>query len=505
MIFNMSVTQFKFGNLLLVGLLVLLTLVRVFAFQDSVQFDSDFGRDSLFAMRILTEKPTMLGAQASVGGFYLGPLYFYGLALIYSIFGFAPQMVSLVFVTLNVLAGLLIFKFLTKHISRRAGFLGLLLFALNPLMIVAARGATHMPMLPVITVLSVMALYQALVKKKKQHWHLLSGLVFGLFFHVHFSSLLLLPGYFLAVAWWGGSTWQDRLKACFLHGLGMVLMVSPLILFDLRHGFITSQAFLKYLIDSATGQPITLNLQHWTLAQKINNLIGAFTQVRFLQLLLLIFAGIGLRKKWASKSWPLNLPNLLSLLFVSMTLLYFLYSGYLFTYYLVIPVTLGVLLLAVGLEALPSFLLSSILVVIISVFSISQIKPIYQPTFRNIAVLSRITHEIESHLDETRPNSFTIFKNSHDQLTGLGYEYRFLLQRDGYLPTHELAYNAAEVLYVIQEDQADDPLTLGNWEITQFGPQTAQEIATLNLEEKTVKIFVLNKNDVGDTLVPSTF
>ena len=96
----MFFAKLKFHSVLVFGLLISVALLRLFAFQDSIQFDSDFGRDSLFAMRILTEKPTLLGAQASVGGFYLGPLYFYGIALLFWIFGYAPQIVSLVFVFL---------------------------------------------------------------------------------------------------------------------------------------------------------------------------------------------------------------------------------------------------------------------------------------------------------------------------------------------------------------------------------------------------------------------
>ena len=48
----------KLSNLLVLALLIALAFLRFFSFQESVEFNSDFGRDSLFAMRILTEKPT---------------------------------------------------------------------------------------------------------------------------------------------------------------------------------------------------------------------------------------------------------------------------------------------------------------------------------------------------------------------------------------------------------------------------------------------------------------
>jgi hypothetical protein len=284
--------------------------------------------------------------------------------------------------------------------------------------------------------------------------------------------------------------------AVFWHGLGLVLMLSPLILFDLRHGFITSRAFFDYLLASATGGKITADLEHWTVGEKVVNLLGIFTKAWWLQLSLVAAVGVGLKKLWQKGVLKLTVPNLLSLLFISMTIFYFFYNGYLYTYYLVIPVTLGMMFLAVALAAFPSLLISSLLVVAVSIDSLLSLQTAYLPKFRTIPVLSRITHEIERHLDQTQPSSFAIFKDSRDGLTSLGYEYRFLLQRDGYLPAGELEYNLAEVLYVIQEDGDADPLTLGNWEVTQFAPTTAEKISTLRLHDKTVKIFALYRVDL---------
>ena len=264
--------SFLFFSLLIVGF-----LLRSYAFQQNIEFNSDFGRDSLFAMRILEEKPTLLGAQSSTGGFYLGPLYFYGLAAVYFVFGYAPQIGNLVFIGLNIWAAYLVYKFLKEQVSEAAGLFGLTLFTFSPLLITAARGATHVPMLPLITVLSVMALYRALTERKMP-WHIVSGLAFGLFFHVHFTALLLVPGYLLAVWLWGGKQWRERLTAVAYHISGVVLMLSPLILFDVRHGFITSQAFFDYLFASATGGEITANFDHWTTSEKVADQVHTILQ-----------------------------------------------------------------------------------------------------------------------------------------------------------------------------------------------------------------------------------
>lgn len=484
--------QTKILSMMVPFLLMLVAVFRVYNFEQSIQFDSDFGRDTLFAVRILTEKPTLLGAQASVGGFYLGPLYFYGIAAIFSIFQFTPQIVSLAFAGMNVLAAYLGYRMLSKYVAQKAGFLFLILFGIQPLLVGASRGATHQPMLPLITMLVVWMLIRAR-ENKAWYWQLLSGMTFGLFFHIHFSSLLLVPGYFGAVWLWSKGSIIHKIRQVILHTLGMFIMVSPLLLFDLRHGFITSKAFFAYLTASASGKAIAQAFPHWTMQEKITHILSFFASQVVLQIASVLLACFGLVIAIQKKKKEINLISLITLLFFSVCLFLLLYKGYLFTYYLIIPCTLGVLWLSACLGRLRNSLIATLLVLCIAIASFAQLQSFYRPTYRTITNLSRVTHEIEAHIERTKQRNFTIFKDSADGLTGLGYEYRFLLQRDGYTPVHELAYQDADVLYVIREDGTSDPLTLGNWEVRQFSPKSVEEVATLSILDKQICIFALKK------------
>lgn len=479
----------KFIPRLVLLLLLCTFFLRVFNFSQ-IQFDSDFGRDSLFAWRILHEKPTLLGAQASVGGFYLGPLYFYAIAGIFSVFGPLPEMIMLFFALLNVLAAWIGWKLLSQKINLTAGFIFLILFAFSPMLIAASRGATHMPMLPIITIAGTALLVRALTTRKLLD-HFVCGLVFGLFLHVHFSALLLFPGYLAAVFFLSKGSFGERLKYVLVHILALALMASPLIFFDLRHGFITSRAFFGYIESSILGRGIRENFPHWTLAQKLEAITQYVGQNLLLRLLIVSASVAGFIGLVRSKTKSLLVPIVL-FLFVSMSLLLFLYHGYLFSYYMIVPGTLVILVASVMLSKIKP-VISIGLALAASLLSLSGLTSIYLPQYRTVTNLVRVVSVIEQREQVLGKPAFEVFKDSSDGLTGLAYEYRFLLTRDGYIPVSEYAYDQASVLYVIAENGPIDPVKLGNYEVTQFHPLKAAKISSQQISGQSVDIYELTR------------
>ncbi|HEX7017767.1 MAG TPA: glycosyltransferase family 39 protein [Patescibacteria group bacterium] len=479
-------------SIIVVALLLLTFAVRVYHL-DWIQFDSDFGRDSLFGWRILTEKFTLLGAQASVGGFYLGPFYFYFVAALYALFGPVPEIVMLAFAILNVLAAWLGFKLLSSRVNLTAGLLFLLLFSTQPLMVVSSRAATHTPMLPFITLLALTLLLRS-VTKPSLLTHLLAGCALGLFLHVHFSALLLFPGYFLVVAGLTLGKWRQKLAALMLHGLGVILMLSPLILFDFRHEFITSRAFFEYGAEVVKGESVRDSFLHWTLGEKIDNILLYVGPLKWLQLVIVLASGLGLFSLIRMvPSQAKTLALTLSFLTGSVVVLLLLYPGYLFLYYLVVPGTLLLLTVAVLLSYLQPKWLGILIALLVSVLQLRSLVGLYKPEFRNLRHLTSITAAIETDVKAHGNKPFAIYKDSSDGLTTLGYEYRFLLTRDGLRPVSEYDYSLAEVVYVIREEGTTDPLTLGGHEMSQFQPQEMRLVQTLFFNRKQVDIFALTR------------
>jgi hypothetical protein len=484
--------RFPLLSVLLVLLLGLTFILRVFHF-NMIQFDSDFGRDSLFGLRILTQKPTLLGAQASVGGFFLGPLYFYSIALLFAIFGPVPEIVMVWFAVLNVIAAWLGYQLLRTKVNPRAGIIFLLLFATQPLLIIASRGATHLPMLPFVTIFSLVALVRAL-ERRRIFDHFMCACIFGLFFHIHFSALVLFPGYFIAVLLGTPGNIKHRFKILFLHGFGLLCMIAPLIAFDIRHGFMTSKAFFQYLLSSAGGASIRDTFPHWTLDRKLQEFSAYLASSRLMVILVLLGIVGGAVRLWKENKRLPNTTVVVSVLLTALAIaLLIFYRGYLFPYYFVVVGTCVVVTVSICLSYFPWKNIAFVLAIIVAYTQISTLHSPYVPQFRTLDHLSRITAAIETNLESIGKPSFAIYKDSSDHLTGLGYEYRFLLTRDGYEPVDEMDYQKAQVLYVIREEGSSDPLTLGGHEMSQFSAKKKSHVADIILHERIVGIYLLTK------------
>ena len=73
-----ALKRINWSLILLVGILLIASFFRLYRVRDYLVFLGDEGRDALVWQRMIVDhKFTLLGPTASVGGFYLGPVYYY--------------------------------------------------------------------------------------------------------------------------------------------------------------------------------------------------------------------------------------------------------------------------------------------------------------------------------------------------------------------------------------------------------------------------------------------
>lgn len=488
--FKEWLSSVKREDVFLVLLFALIALyLRSQNFSNSIAFDSDFGRDSLFALRIMRGDFTLLGPQASVGGFYLAPLYFYGIAVLYSIFGLHPPVMILSFIAMGVFTVALGYLVLRSHLSMFAGILFAVLAIAHPALVVASRTATNQPMMPLVTVLFFGAYLEA-INRQRYRWFLFAGLIYGLFFHVHFSSLLLLPAVGLLLLYQTRGTLQRKVVAAVCFGIGIIVMISPLIVFDSTHQFITSKAFIQYILDSAAGKGIASNHPHLSLVEKFDRIVSFTLPSRILAVILLFILGIGMRVKRKTIFRNVTVFTL-SMAAIGSIVMLLLYSGYLYDYYLLIPMTLFLLwIAAVGSQARPRFFIA----VLFLLMTLSHWRGLRFPEiFRTQENIQIVVNRIQADITATQPSTFTVFKDSSDRLTGIGYEYRFLLEKAGYHPVFEQSYEKADILYYIQEEGNKDPLVSTNWETTQFGATKKELLDRVQTTRGIVTVYRLTR------------
>lgn len=463
--------------------------IRSINFSTSIQFDSDFGRDSLFALRIMRGDLTLLGPQASVGGFYLAPLYYYLIAFVYSLAGLSPAAMTVVFLTMGAMTIVIGFLALKKHVSTLAAFLFASMSLTHPGLVHASRSATNQPMMPLVTVIFVFVYFEA-IKRQKKLWWFLSGIVFGLFFHVHFSALLVLPAVGLLLLLQINGTFKEKIIGIVLFGCAVIVMVSPILIFDTQHQFITSKAFLSYVQASALGEGIADNHPHLGLLGKFTRIAWFSVQNTFLAIVVFVIAlcELVVHRKHIRENQRFLALVLCSLVSIAVLLKY---NGYLYDYYLLIPMTILLMTVASLLSLLRAKWFALLFGLVVFGTNWSMLR--YPFAYRILPNLSKVSTTIQQDIEATGSRNFTIFKDSSDQLTGIGYEYRFLLTRDGYEPMHEQRYEQADVLYYIQEEGNKDPLVSTNWETTQFGATKKELVKEVELEPWKVMVWRLTK------------
>lgn len=216
-------------------------------------FLSDQGRDAIIVKRIVTgEHFPAIGAPTSIGQVYLGPFYYYLIAPFLRLFSFDPAGLAFAVAFYSIL-GLIACYFLIKKISgKQTGFFFLILAGFSFIMVDTSRFSWNPNLLPTFSFLTLL-FYYLMLKEKKCAFSILFGSFFAFSFQLHYlSSLLVLPFFFFLVL-------GSRLRKEFLP-IFKLLVVSffvflfwnlPLLIFDLRHGFLNSKNFYKLFTERA--------------------------------------------------------------------------------------------------------------------------------------------------------------------------------------------------------------------------------------------------------------
>ena len=264
------------------GLLILLALVTILAavlrfwrLPEYMTFLGDEGRDALAVKRMIVDhKFRLIGPVTSVGNMYLGPLYYYLMFPAMFLAGLSPIGPAAMVAFLSVMTTALIYFYGWEWIGRKAALMAAFLYAISSVVITFSRSSWNPNVMPFFALISIYGIWR--VWQKKQFWWLIIlGVSLSFTVQSHWLGLLLLPTvglFWLMTLIEIFKTKKNRkkfwLQSFFGLGFFLLLTIAPLVWFDLRHGFLNSQAFSKFF----TGQGGNSNLV----------ITGAFSNLWFL-------------------------------------------------------------------------------------------------------------------------------------------------------------------------------------------------------------------------------
>lgn len=233
----------------LIPLIIILgvaSYLRLYKISGYMTFLGDEGRDVLVVMHmIVNHKFTLLGPTASVGGFFLGPIYYYFMLPFLWAWKLNPVGPAIMVALFGVATVYLIFKVGKEFVSPWVGLIAASLYALSPLVIAYSRSSWNPNLVPFFSLLLIHLLWRS-VERPRKSTLLWVGAVLGIGLQLHYLFLFL----FVVTGIWFlvHAKSVPILRVVLFVGLGFLIGYSPFLAFEIRHGFPNTQSVIRFVL-----------------------------------------------------------------------------------------------------------------------------------------------------------------------------------------------------------------------------------------------------------------
>lgn len=252
-------------------ILVLIVLLGLFFRIYKLEIFYPWGHDQdLFAWIakdiLIDHHLRLIGQQTTIIGVFIGPIFYYLMALSFAIFRMNPLSGT---IPITIISLLTIFSFywvFNKFFGPRVGLIGAFLYAVSPGMVFFSRWAVPTQPTTLWTVWFMYALFLTL----KGNWPvILLSILVGLIWHIHVAFIpliALLPFSF----WLSKKPWDKPLdffssknkvgsrRSIIISFLAFLILMFPFFAFEIRYGFQQIKASIK-VTHEETGEVSGVN------------------------------------------------------------------------------------------------------------------------------------------------------------------------------------------------------------------------------------------------------
>jgi 4-amino-4-deoxy-L-arabinose transferase-like glycosyltransferase len=257
MSFLKYISKEKKFRLLIIAVVLIAAFLRLYRISDYMTFLGDEGRDALVAYNILHGKLTLLGPTASVGGFFLGPVYYYLISPFLLLFNYNPVGPAVMVAIFGIATVWLVYKIGSEFFNPRVGMFAAILYAVSPLVIAHSRSSWNPNIMPFFSLITLYFLFRGL--KKDSFWLiLLSGVFLGITMQLHYLATFLGVIIFVYIFLYQILLKNNKLvlhfgesvKIYFLLSLGFLIGFSPFLIFEVRHNFPNVRSIFNFIFFS---------------------------------------------------------------------------------------------------------------------------------------------------------------------------------------------------------------------------------------------------------------
>lgn len=494
---QMFVKKHPLSAVCLALLIVVASYFRLWHLNNHFHFMGDQGRDALIVSRIFTRKDLVfVGPVMSVGNIYLGPFYYY--FMLPFLFITYPSPIGPVYAValINILTVVLMYVVGRKLVGNRAALFAAALMAVSAISITGSRFSWNPNIIPFVALLMVCYSYYAW-KKNPMYW-IAVGACFGVIIQLHYVTLL--SGAAAGVLW-GWQVIEERnnkkhIKKIMLSAVGgilaIVLLLSPLILFDSRHQWLNVKAFQSVFSDDhnfiqASSSPAERLMKVGGKVKSTASLIIFDKTIGMhrpwnvlLVIALMALCALFIKERCKNKTEYEGLAVLLVFLIVGIIGFSF-YEKDIYDHYVAYLLPSVFLVIGVCLDYLiKKHVLGWLAVAALAFFYIPyNLKQVTfsagGPTQEELQVTAE---SIWSRVNENEPYAIVLLSESRD-LYGMNYRY-FLNTNLSKSPVDPEQNAQADKLFIINEEhQTDQPQTLPIYEIVTFPNKNPVEVYTL--------------------------
>jgi glycosyltransferase involved in cell wall biosynthesis len=264
-------TVFRWEILLLLLILILAFVLRTYQLDKYLTFLGDEGRDASVVRDILLGRNfTIIGPGTSIGNMYLGPWYYYLMAIPLLIFNFSPVGPAMMVVIFGMLTIILVWWIGRQWFGRVPALLVSLLYATSPTVINFSRSSWNPNIMPFFALLGMYGVWK-IWRFGYWRWAVISAACFAFVLNSHYLGLLLFPvaGLFLIISSRRGNNWK---RYSLISVIVFLLIMSPLFVFDATHGWLNFKSMSTFF----TNRQETVNLKAY---KAVPNLVPLWNQI----------------------------------------------------------------------------------------------------------------------------------------------------------------------------------------------------------------------------------
>lgn len=244
--------------LILVPVVLIASMLRLNEIRGYQLFLGDQGRDALIVKRMIVDgDPTFIGPNASVGGFFLGPLYYYMMIPPMLLSRLDPIGPAIQVAVISILTNILLYYYMKRYVGIAGALVSSAIYSVSVLVVEYARFSWNPNVLPFFSILLIIAWTKILARDTKQYlfWFFGIGILLGSIIQLHYAAIIMLVVSVILYMWHLLFDWIEHRKLhtlnhfkeviCIIAGFTFILF--PFIGFEIKNSFPNTNGIISFV------------------------------------------------------------------------------------------------------------------------------------------------------------------------------------------------------------------------------------------------------------------